>query len=66
MFWNKRIKKIRHEKKDGNELFQKNEDLSIESLKAMISNMDDGESIEHSISRNRKITIVYIKTLIDL
>ncbi|KKK37246.1 spore gernimation protein [Mesobacillus campisalis] len=66
MFWNKRIQKIRHEKKNGNELFQKNEDLSLESLKAMISNMDDGESIEHSISRNRKITIVYIKTLIDL
>lgn len=65
MFWTKRLKKIRHETKGGNMLLQKRDHLSIETLKDLISNMDDGELIEHRINRDRKVTIIYIRTLID-
>lgn len=66
MSWKKKNIKIRREKKDGNQLFKKNYDLSIEALKSLISNMDDGELIEHSFNKVCKITVIYIKTLIDV
>lgn len=66
MFGKKNSKQIRHENKGGNQLFQKNNDLSIAAVKDLISNMDDGELIEHRINKDRNITLIFIRTLIDV
>ncbi len=66
MFWKKNSKPISHETNEGNQLFQKNNDLSLAAVKGLISNMDDGESIDYRVSKDRKITLIFIGTLIDV
>ncbi|WP_181215929.1 hypothetical protein [Mesobacillus foraminis] len=53
------------ENKDSNQLIQKNNDSSIAVVKDLFS-MDDGELIEYRINEDRNITLIFIRTLIDV
>ena len=55
-------KKIKSEKNNNDGKF---EDITIGALKSLLTNMHDAEIVERQKSEEQKITLLYIKTLID-
>ncbi|WP_191561360.1 spore germination protein [Metabacillus idriensis] len=66
MFWNKKKKGLVQQESTKQTLALENQPLSIEEFKKMLEKMDDAEIIEPEKNDFHKLTLIYIRTLIDL
>ncbi|TGE31346.1 spore germination protein [Desulfosporosinus sp. Sb-LF] len=64
MFWRKVKSRSDHEQhKPYNEV--QNKAVTLDALKKLVANMDDVEIIEHQINPKKRVTLLYIRTLIN-
>jgi hypothetical protein len=63
MFWKKGKSRIDHKKNESQNMVQT--DITIDALRQILANMDDAEIIERQTNKDQKVTLLYIKTLIN-
>ncbi|AGA68160.1 spore germination protein, GerA family [Desulfitobacterium dichloroeliminans LMG P-21439] len=64
MFWKKRKSGSDRKQNDPNKEVE-NTTLTLDTLKNIVVNMDDAEIIERQINPDHKVTLLYIRTLIN-